>query len=79
MAAPGDGKRLLTAKEAAEYIGMSAKRLHNRVNDGSLPAALKPIRVGERSWRWDRVRIDAWLEDARKQAEGGPNEAGSGT
>ena len=62
-------KRLLTAKEAAHYVGLSAKCLYNRVNDGTLPVALKPIRTGKRGWRWDRVRIDAWLEAERHEAE----------
>ena len=69
--ATGNAKRLLKAKEVAEYIGMSTKRLHNRVNDGSLPAALKPVRVGKRGWRWDRLRIDVWLEEERRKAEEG--------
>lgn len=63
-------KRLLTADECGAYVSMSAKRLYNRVSDGSLPAALRPIRVGKRAWRWDRIRIDEWLEGERRKVEG---------
>lgn len=63
--------RLLNAVDTAIYVGMSTKRLYNRISEGTLPNALKPIRIGKRVWRWDKLRIDEWLEAERKKAEEG--------
>lgn len=59
LAAARDG--WFTAKQAAEYLGVSVGRLHNLVSEGRLP------RHGEKGTglRFRRVDLDAYVEGRR--------------
>ncbi|WP_428081197.1 helix-turn-helix transcriptional regulator [Candidatus Avelusimicrobium alvi] len=57
-------KRLLTAKELAEYIGSSEKSIRSLQCQGKIPSAWI-IKRGA-SVRYDLVEVDKWIEE-RKQ------------
>ena len=50
-------KRLLTIKEASEYLGISVKGLYNMVNRRELPF----YKIGKRV-RFDMKQLDEWIE-----------------
>jgi excisionase family DNA binding protein len=50
-------KRLLTAMEAAEYLGLSKRHMANLTAMGAIPA----VRSG-RSVRYDLADLDEWIE-----------------
>jgi excisionase family DNA binding protein len=52
-------KRLLDIKEAAEYLGMTESALYKKVWKRQVPFAVK---IG-RTLRFDKVRMDEWIED----------------
>jgi excisionase family DNA binding protein len=52
-------KRLLDIREAAEYLGMSENALYKKVWKRQVPFAVK---IG-RTLRFDKVRMDEWIED----------------
>jgi len=52
-------KRLMDVKEAATYLGMSESALYKKVWKRQVPFAVK---IG-RSLRFDKVRMNEWIED----------------
>jgi len=50
-------KRLLTIKEASEYLGISVKGIYNMVNRRQIPF----IKIGGRL-RFDKIDLDNWIE-----------------
>jgi excisionase family DNA binding protein len=56
----GEGPRLLTVNQAAEYLGRTPKALRHMLAAGALPAVREGSRV-----HLDRTDLDHWL-DARK-------------
>ena len=52
-------KRLLNVSEAAEYLGITESALYKKVWKRQVPFAIK---IG-RSLRFDKVRMDEWIED----------------
>jgi excisionase family DNA binding protein len=58
-------KRLMDVKEAAEYLGMSESALYKKVWKRQVPFAIK---IG-RTLRFDKVRMDEWIEDNCLKAE----------
>ena len=50
-------KRLLTIKEASDYLGISVKGLYNMVNRRELPF----YKIGKRV-RFDMKQLDEWIE-----------------
>ena len=55
------GKKTLSTKEAAEYLGIPKGTLYMKLSDGSIPAT-KP---GKRYCLY-RDELDRWLESSRK-------------
>ena len=58
-------KRLLNIREAAEYLGMTENALYKKVWKRQVPFAIK---IG-RSLRFDKVRMDEWIEENFLKAE----------
>jgi excisionase family DNA binding protein len=52
-------KRMLDIREAAEYLGMSESALYKKVWKRQVPFVIK---IG-RALRFDKVRMDEWIED----------------
>ena len=66
-------KRVLTEREAAEYIGMSQAFLRqDRMNGPRHRRTLGPpyIRIGRRSIRYLLEDLDGWLEGFREPQNG---------
>jgi excisionase family DNA binding protein len=63
--------RLLTAREVADYLGMSAGWVLDKWEAGELPG----FRLSGRAVRFRRSEIEAWLKERR----GGPARRGSAT
>lgn len=62
-----EGRRYLSQKEAADYLGLSARFLSRETAAGELPV----IRVGEgKALKYDRVDLDAYMA---KRRQGGPH------
>lgn len=62
-------QRLLSPKEAARYIGMSASYLANARCQGNLPGrtpAPPYIRIG-RTIRYDLMALDAWIQEHARE------------
>jgi len=53
-----DRTKWLTIDELAEYLKMGRTKLYRMAQEGDLPAS----KVGNQ-WRFDRDRIDAWMND----------------
>ena len=59
-------RRLLTAKQAATYLGISPRTLWSMTNSGEIPS----VRFGSsrrQSVRFDVADLDQWI-DSRKKA-----------
>ena len=54
-------KRLLTAKEAAEYLGIAIGSIYNLINQKLLPYVSKPN--SERLWRIDIRDLNNWIDN----------------
>ena len=54
--------RVWRAREAAAYVGESLANFYRLVAAGLIPS----FRQGERSLRFDRVALDAWLDGKDK-------------
>jgi len=50
-------KRLLTIKEASEYLGISVKGLYHMVERRQIPF----VKTGKRL-RFDKIDLDNWIE-----------------
>ena len=55
------GKRLLTVKELAEYVGIPVKTIYNQVSNCERPFPIKCIRIGGHV-RFDLRAVDANLD-----------------
>ena len=55
-------KPLNTKKQVAKWYGCSDRHIDAMVKDGRFPA---PLRASERSPRWTRSDLHAWLESKR--------------
>jgi len=53
-----DRTKWLTIEELAEYLKMGRTKLYRMAQDGDIPAS----KVGNQ-WRFDRERIDAWMNE----------------
>jgi excisionase family DNA binding protein len=58
--------RLLTVDEVATYLGMTPYAVRDRVKQRQIPF----VRIGERSIRFDRKKIDAWIDAQAVEAVG---------
>jgi len=55
-------RRLLTAEQAAEYLGFTENAVRHMIADGTLPI----VRVGERGIRFDLDDLDAFIKERKK-------------
>lgn len=55
---------LATKKQTAKWYGCSDRHIDAMVKDGRFPA---PIRAGERSPRWRRSDLLAWLDSQSRE------------
>lgn len=55
--------RLLGLLETARYLGISRQTLYKKA--GREIPAFKP--AGMREWRFDRIELDAWIEQQKTQ------------
>jgi excisionase family DNA binding protein len=53
-----DRTKWLTIEELAEYLKMGRTKLYRMAQEGDIPAS----KVGNQ-WRFDRDRIDAWMNN----------------
>lgn len=51
-------KRMLRAHEAAVYSGLSEKRFKSN-------CPVRPIRIGAGRLLWDKLDLDAWIDDLK--------------
>jgi len=54
-------KKLLTAEEICEELSIPKSSLYKLCNEGEIPSA----KIGKH-WRFDRARVDRWLEEQFK-------------
>jgi excisionase family DNA binding protein len=52
-------RRMFGIKELADYLGLSAQTIYNRLSAGTFP--IKTKRIGRRL-KWDRRDVDRYLE-----------------
>jgi excisionase family DNA binding protein len=52
-------KRMMNIKELADYLGLSAQTIYNKLSAGTFP--LKTKRIGRRL-KWDRLDVDRYLD-----------------
>jgi excisionase family DNA binding protein len=64
-------ENLLTVKEVAAMLRVSAQTLYKMLEQGEIPA----VKVGSQ-WRFDREKIRSWIED--RGNKGGGSEASGG-
>lgn len=61
-----DHGQLLTAKEVADFLGLSVRTLATwRVRRSDGPPFIK---LGGRAIRYDRSDLEAWIEDQRRMS-----------
>ncbi|WP_158222697.1 helix-turn-helix domain-containing protein [Rhodopirellula sp. MGV] len=58
--------RLLTAKEAAKFCGISTRTLWRWVSGRRI---IQPLHIGE-TRRWDRAALEQWIESGCPKVEG---------
>ena len=64
-----EGRRYLTQREAAEYLGLSARFLSRETAAGKLPV----IRLGEgKALRYAREDLDAYMHARREERPPAP-------
>lgn len=68
MGAAFDGKRMLTIKEAAKYIGCGVTHFRERVKIGELPQSIETVGLP----RWDRKQLDNYLRRQGGKASKNP-------
>ncbi len=56
-------KRLLTANEAAEYLGIATGTLYNMINQRLIPYLSKPQAKNNRFWRCDVKDLHNFIEN----------------
>ena len=57
-------KRLLTTKEAAQYLGVSTWSIGQLVHGGKLPVVRG---CEECNWKFDVHDLDRWIEENKEQ------------
>lgn len=55
---------LMTVKEAAEWLGLSAEHLRRLARQGKVPA----VKAGSRPWRFYLTDLQTWLAEGRPVA-----------
>lgn len=55
-------RRLLTASEAAAYLGLTEKALRHRVARAAIPVK----RLGVRTLRFDPCALDRWMDESAR-------------
>lgn len=55
---------LKTVQEIAKYLGLKTTTIYNWAQEGRLPA----IKIG-RTWRFNMVLVNAWLERHSQEGE----------
>jgi excisionase family DNA binding protein len=55
--------RLMTVKQAAEYLGLSQKAVRHKIAEGTIPAVREGSRV-----RLDRGDLDHWIDLRRARS-----------
>lgn len=63
-----DDERLLTAREAARYLGLAEGTVRNKVSAGDIPY----VKVGT-ALRFRRSALDAWVEEHSPQPAASPD------
>ena len=58
------GDRLMSVKEAAEVLQVSAYMVRQWARERRIPA----IRMGDRYWRFRRSSLDAWIAEQERAA-----------
>ena len=58
--------RLLRTQEAADYLGISIRKLESWVASGFCPV----VRLDETVRRFDRIALDQLIEDGTRNGEG---------
>ena len=61
-------KRLLTAKESAEYLGIAVQTLYNMIGQRKIPFVTNPDSQGNRFWRCDVKDLNNWIENNKVEA-----------
>ena len=56
-------ENLLTVKEVASLLRVSAQTLYKMLEQGDIPA----VKVGSQ-WRFDREKIKAWIEQQARES-----------
>lgn len=66
-------EELMTLKEVARYLRLSAQTVYKMVEQGGIPA----LRAGGQ-WRFSKAEVDAWMRNraGRRRRIGAPREAG---
>lgn len=59
-------KRLLTVKEAAEYLGLASQTVYNAISRKADGFCVKPIRIGKKPL-FDLRDLDAWIESQKDE------------
>lgn len=67
----GDEKKLLTAREAVDYLGISLSTLHKIEKKG----LIVPFRTPGGHRRYDESMLDEYLESSRRTPESGKDHA----
>ena len=60
----GQEDRLMSVKEAAEVLQVSAYMVRQWARERKIPA----IRMGERYWRFRRSSLERWIEEQERAA-----------
>lgn len=60
--APVVDNPLLTVKQVSAWIGMSVATIYRWIAENKFP---EPVKLGNRSVRWPKADIEAWLSDQR--------------
>jgi prophage regulatory protein len=55
---PAKSRRLISAKEVEQKIGLRRTALYQRIARGEFPA---PVRLSERCSRWIEGEVDDWI------------------
>ena len=55
-------RRLLTVKEAGDYLGISARSIYNKLSARKFP--IRPLRLG-RAIRFDIRDLDSYIEELK--------------
>ena len=51
-------KRLLSARDLSEYLGVRPRTIYNKINNGTFPIPYKRV---FKLLRWERTEVDSYL------------------